>query len=185
MHPVSDQTTLHGTRRRYDLPGIHGLALAGYAGRRTGRARRLLPLTSLDEFLDLLASGPIAYVRPDLCLTGLTQGKKIAALAEAWHVGVIPHNWLSPVSTAACIQLGAAAGASATPSGPPASGRSPPPAAVSTRPPTRWLVRGHRVRGRFGRRFPILPDPKCEQRRRSLRYAEGRSHGKAVAGGAR
>jgi galactonate dehydratase len=47
-------------------------------------------------------------VRPDVCLAGgLTHSKKIAALAEAHHVGVVPHNPLSPVSTAACIQLAA------------------------------------------------------------------------------
>jgi galactonate dehydratase len=38
---------------------------------------------------------------------GLTHCKKIAALAEARHVGVVPHNPLSPVSTAACVQLDA------------------------------------------------------------------------------
>jgi len=38
---------------------------------------------------------------------GLTHSKKIAALAEAHHVGVVPHNPLSPVSTAACLQLAA------------------------------------------------------------------------------
>ena len=32
---------------------------------------------------------------------------KVAALAEAQHVKVIPHNPLSPVSTAACVQLDA------------------------------------------------------------------------------
>jgi galactonate dehydratase len=31
----------------------------------------------------------------------------VAALAEARHVKVIPHNPLSPVSTAACVQLDA------------------------------------------------------------------------------
>src|SRR5947208_16534437 len=38
---------------------------------------------------------------------GLRGAKKIAALAEARHVGVVPHNPLGPVSTAACIQLAA------------------------------------------------------------------------------
>ena len=38
---------------------------------------------------------------------GLTHSKKIAALAEAHHAGVVPHNPLSPVSTAACLQLAA------------------------------------------------------------------------------
>ena len=60
------------------------------------------------EFEALLARGAVQYVRPDVCLAGgLTHCKKIAALAEAHHVGVVPHNPLSPVSTAACVQLAA------------------------------------------------------------------------------
>ena len=60
------------------------------------------------EFQMLLARGAVQYVRPDVCLCGgLTHGKKIAALAEAHHVQVVPHNPLSPVSTAACVQLAA------------------------------------------------------------------------------
>ena len=47
-------------------------------------------------------------MRPDVCLVGgLTHGKKIAAIAEAHYVGVVPHNPLSPISTAACLQLAA------------------------------------------------------------------------------
>jgi galactonate dehydratase len=65
-------------------------------------------LHSIWEFQALLARGAVQYVRPDVCLAGgLTHSKKIAALAEAHHVGVVPHNPLSPVSTAACIQLAA------------------------------------------------------------------------------
>ncbi len=60
------------------------------------------------EFEALLRRGAVQYVRPDVCLAGgLTHSKKIAALAEAHHVGVVPHNPLSPVSTAACVQLAA------------------------------------------------------------------------------
>jgi galactonate dehydratase len=62
------------------------------------------------EFEELLSKGAVQYVRPDVCLAGgLSQSKKIAALAEAHHVGVVPHNpdVLSPVSTAACLQLAA------------------------------------------------------------------------------
>lgn len=60
------------------------------------------------EFEALLQRGAVQYVRPDVCLAGgLTHSKKIAALAEAHHVGVVPHNPLSPVSTAACVQLAA------------------------------------------------------------------------------
>ena len=35
------------------------------------------------------------------------RGEEDAALAEARHVGVVPHNPLSPVSTAACLQIAA------------------------------------------------------------------------------
>jgi galactonate dehydratase len=60
------------------------------------------------EFEPLLRQGAVQYVRPDVCMVGgLTHAKKIAALAEAHNVGVVPHNPLSPVSTAACIQLAA------------------------------------------------------------------------------
>lgn len=60
------------------------------------------------EFRELLEAHGCAYIRPDVCIAGgLTESKKIAALAEAYHIGVIPHNPLSPVSTAACVQLDA------------------------------------------------------------------------------
>jgi galactonate dehydratase len=65
-------------------------------------------LHTIYEFEALLRRGAVQYVRPDVCMAGgLSHSKKIAALAEAHHVGVVPHNPLSPVSTAACIQLAA------------------------------------------------------------------------------
>jgi galactonate dehydratase len=65
-------------------------------------------LHTIYEFEMLLARGAVQYVRPDVCLAGGISGsKKIAALAEAHHVGVVPHNPLSPVSTAACLQVAA------------------------------------------------------------------------------
>ena len=65
-------------------------------------------LHSIHEFEMLLRRGAVQYVRPDVCLAGgLTHSKKIAAIAEAHYVGVVPHNPLSPVSTAACLQLAA------------------------------------------------------------------------------
>lgn len=64
--------------------------------------------TTIFEYQQLLECGACAYVRPDLCLCGGLSGcKKVAAMAEAQHVKVIPHNPLSPVSTAACVQLDA------------------------------------------------------------------------------
>ena len=65
-------------------------------------------LHTIYEFEMLLKRGAVQYVRPDVCMAGgLSHSKKIAALAEAHHVGVVPHNPLSPVSTAACLQLAA------------------------------------------------------------------------------
>jgi galactonate dehydratase len=64
--------------------------------------------TSIYQFQDVLAHGGCDYIRPDVCVClGLSGSKKAAALAEAHHVKIIPHNPLSPVSTAACVQLDA------------------------------------------------------------------------------
>jgi galactonate dehydratase len=63
---------------------------------------------TMQQFLTLLKRGAVQYIRPDVCMAGgLTNCKKIAALAEAHYAQVVPHNPLSPVSTAACIQLAA------------------------------------------------------------------------------
>jgi galactonate dehydratase len=62
------------------------------------------------EFEMALSRNSVQYVRPDVCLVGgITGARKVAALAEARHVGVVPHNPLSPVSTAACLQIAATA----------------------------------------------------------------------------
>ncbi|MDL2397980.1 mandelate racemase/muconate lactonizing enzyme family protein [Rhizobium mayense] len=67
-------------------------------------------MTSLWEFQMLLARNAVQMVRPDVCIVGGISGaRKIAALAEASHVGVVPHNPLSAVSTAACLQIAATA----------------------------------------------------------------------------
>jgi len=65
-------------------------------------------LHNVFEFRELLLWKACRIVRPDVCVCGgLTQSKKIAALAEAFQVGVVPHNPLSPISTAVCVQLDA------------------------------------------------------------------------------
>lgn len=65
-------------------------------------------LHTIFEFEMLLRRGAVQYVRPDVCMCGgLTHAKKIAALAEAHYVNVVPHNPLGPVSTAVCVQLAA------------------------------------------------------------------------------
>src|SRR3954463_4341341 len=65
-------------------------------------------LHTIFEFEMLLRRGAVQYVRPDVCMCGgITGAKKVAALAEANYVGVVPHNPLGPVSTAACVQIAA------------------------------------------------------------------------------
>ena len=62
--------------------------------------------TSLREFEVLMSRHAAQYVRPDVCaIGGITTAKKVAAIAEAHDVLVIPHNPLGPVSTAACLQI--------------------------------------------------------------------------------
>jgi galactonate dehydratase len=64
---------------------------------------------SVYQFQALLARRGVEYLRPCICLCGgITAGKKIAALAEAFDTKIVPHNPLSPLSLAACLQLDAA-----------------------------------------------------------------------------
>ena len=66
-------------------------------------------LYTIYQFKDLFAYKGAAFVRPDPSLAGgITNLKKIAALAEAHYVSVAPHNPLSCVLTAACVQVDAA-----------------------------------------------------------------------------
>ncbi|MFN0168962.1 MAG: mandelate racemase/muconate lactonizing enzyme family protein [Bryobacteraceae bacterium] len=63
-------------------------------------------LYTIYQFREVLNKNAAAYLRPDLSLAGgITNCRKIAALAEASYVGVSPHNPLSCVLTAACIQV--------------------------------------------------------------------------------
>jgi galactonate dehydratase len=65
-------------------------------------------MTSLWEFQMLINRQAAQLIRPDVCMVGGISGaKKIAALAEASHIGIVPHNPLSGVSTAACLQIAA------------------------------------------------------------------------------
>ena len=61
------------------------------------------------EFREYVEHAGVHYIRPDVGVAGgITQMKKICALAEAHHQGVIPHALPSgPVATAAHVQLGA------------------------------------------------------------------------------
>jgi galactonate dehydratase len=53
------------------------------------------------QFRNLLVREATDFVQPDVCATGgLLEMKKIAAMAEAFYVSVIPHNPMGPVATA-------------------------------------------------------------------------------------
>ena len=61
---------------------------------------------SIWEFRELLVAGGAQYVRPDVGLAGgITHTKKIAAVAESFHAGMVPHNFLGPILTAASVQV--------------------------------------------------------------------------------
>ena len=63
-------------------------------------------LGELWEFRELLIAGGTQYCRPDVGLAGgITHTKKIAAVAESFHAGMIPHNFLGPILTAASVHL--------------------------------------------------------------------------------
>lgn len=60
------------------------------------------------DFKPFLASGAVDIIQPDLSHAGgLTECRKIAALAESYDVAVAPHCPLGPIALAACLQLAA------------------------------------------------------------------------------
>jgi galactonate dehydratase len=63
-------------------------------------------LNSIWEFSELLSHNVAIHVRPDVGLAGGLSGcRKIAAIAEAHHCGVAPHNFLGPGLTAPTLHL--------------------------------------------------------------------------------
>jgi len=73
-----------------------------------------VPLAIGEEFSSKWAFAPYIergltnFARLDVCNAGgLTESKKIAGMAEAHHIDVMPHNPLGPISTAASIHLAA------------------------------------------------------------------------------
>jgi len=51
------------------------------------------------DFRNYLEIGALDVVLPDICHTGVLQARKIAAMAEAFHLPIVPHNPNSPLST--------------------------------------------------------------------------------------
>ncbi|GGD34126.1 mandelate racemase/muconate lactonizing enzyme family protein [Aureimonas glaciei] len=86
-----------------DLPGYKRLA-------------EMLPLPlaggesfcGLEAFRDILCAGALDIVQPDLALCGgLTEGMRIAALADAFGVPVAPHVWGTGINVLASLQFAA------------------------------------------------------------------------------
>lgn len=58
------------------------------------------------EFAEVAATRAVSIVQPDLChCAGLSGGRKIAAIAEAGHMGVAPHNPMGPIAGAVALHF--------------------------------------------------------------------------------
>lgn len=63
-------------------------------------------LTGVHEFNELFQCGAVDIAQPDLgACGGITEGKKIAALAQPYYVLMAPHVWGGPVISLAAIHL--------------------------------------------------------------------------------
>lgn len=61
------------------------------------------------QFAPYLEQNITQFARVDVCnIGGLTEAKKVAAMAEAHYIDLMPHNPLGPICTAASIHLAAA-----------------------------------------------------------------------------
>jgi galactonate dehydratase len=64
-------------------------------------------LIGIHAFRDLLSESACSVIQPDVThCGGLSEARRIAALAEAYRVSMAPHNPQGPVSTAASLELG-------------------------------------------------------------------------------
>jgi len=59
------------------------------------------------QFKTFFNMGCADYVQPDVSHVGLGELRKIAAMAEAYHIPVCPHNPSGPVANAATLQVAA------------------------------------------------------------------------------
>jgi galactonate dehydratase len=59
-------------------------------------------------FVELLQKQVVGLIQPDICHAGgISELKKIAAMAEAHYVGIQPHNPYGPINTMAALQIDA------------------------------------------------------------------------------
>ena len=76
------------------------------------RAQTSVPLAAGEQMASkwmmrpLIEDNLVDYIRIDLCIAGgLTEAKKIAAMAETHMIDLAVHNPIGPVSSAACLHL--------------------------------------------------------------------------------
>jgi galactonate dehydratase len=63
-------------------------------------------LMTRHQFREVFEKAACHVIQPDLChCGGLLEGKKIAAMAEAYFMGVAPHNPLGPVANAVALHF--------------------------------------------------------------------------------
>lgn len=85
------------------------LALAQIARKTTVPIAAGERLTDKQEFQDLFVHRAVAVAQPDLChVGGLTEARKIAAMAQAVGVGLAPHNPLGPLASVAALHFAVA-----------------------------------------------------------------------------
>ncbi len=59
-------------------------------------------------FVELLQKQIVALIQPDIChVGGISEIRKVAAMAEAYYVGIQPHNPYGPINTMAALQIDA------------------------------------------------------------------------------
>lgn len=87
--------------RHDNLPGYKRLAGALPMALAGGEA-----LLGLAPFRDFLSAGALDIVQPDLALCGgFSEGLRIAALAEAFDVPLVPHVWGTAINFCASLQF--------------------------------------------------------------------------------
>lgn len=86
-----------------------------FSGYRRIRRQTRVPLAAGEqwankwEFRQAIEEELIDFARIDICIAGgLTEARKIAAMAETHLIKILPHNPLGPVCTAAALHLGLA-----------------------------------------------------------------------------
>ena len=63
-------------------------------------------LATRHQFREVFEKRAAHVIQPDLChCGGLLEAKKISAMAEAYYVGVAPHNPLGPIANAAALHF--------------------------------------------------------------------------------